>query len=226
MKSSSPSRSKRIRISEPFTAGAAALLALGFAAAAAAAPVVYRIEPEFTYAEFAVSHIGLSRQRGHFGRTNGTIVLDPEQHSGSIDFVVDATSIDTGWNVRDEFLRGEAMFDAAHYPVVRFRSTQLVFDHEHLIGVAGELTLRDVTRPVALKVERLECGKEPDSGRDGCGAGVATSIRRSDFGMITRLRWSATRSISRSRSPRSAFVLRARRSGRRDRRVTADGTCE
>src|SRR5207244_9651260 len=164
-------RSKRIRISEPFTAGAAALLALGFAAAAAAAPVVYRIEPEFTYAEFAVSHIGLSRQRGHFGRTNGTIVLDPEQHSGSIDFVVDATSIDTGWNVRDEFLRGEAMFDAAHYPVVCFRSTQLVFDHEHLIGVVGELTLRDVTRPVALKVERLECGKEPDSGRDGCGAG-------------------------------------------------------
>jgi len=183
MKSSSPSRSKRIRISEPFTAGAAAFLALGFAAAAAAAPVVYRIEPEFTYAEFAVSHIGLSRQRGHFGRTNGTIVLDPEQHSGSIDFVVDATSIDTGWNVRDEFLRGEAMFDAAHYPVVRFRSTQLVFDHERLIGVAGELTLRDVTRPVALKVERLECGKESDSGRDGCGAGVATSIRRSDFGM-------------------------------------------
>ena len=164
-------------------AGAAASLALGFAAAAAAAPVVYRVEPEFTYAEFAVSHIGLSRQRGHFGRTNGTIVLDTEQHSGSIDFVVDATSVDTGWKVRDEFLRGENMFDAAHYPVVRFHSTQLVFDRERLIGVAGGLTLRDVTRPVALKVERLECGKNPDSGRDGCGAGVATSIKRSDFGM-------------------------------------------
>jgi polyisoprenoid-binding protein YceI len=183
MKSSSPSRSRRIGNSEAFTAGAAAWLALGFAAAAAAAPVVYRVEPEFTYAEFAVSHIGLSRQRGHFGRTNGTIVLDPEQHSGSIDFVVDATSIDTGWNVRDEFLRGENMFDAAHYPVVRFHSTQLVFDRERLIGVAGELTLRDVTRPVALKVERLECGKEPEGGREGCGAGVATSIKRSDFGM-------------------------------------------
>ena len=49
-------------------AGAAASLALGFAAAAAAAPAVYRIEPESTYAEFAVSHLGLSRQRGHFGR--------------------------------------------------------------------------------------------------------------------------------------------------------------
>ena len=159
------------------------MLALAFTAPAAAAPVVYRIEPEFTYAEFAVSHIGLSRQRGHFGRVNGIIVLDPEQHSGSIDFVVDVTSIDTGWNVRDEFLRGEAMFDAAHYPVVRFRSTQLVFDRERLIGVAGDLTLRNVTRAVALKIERLECGKEPDSGRAGCGAGVVTSIKRSDFGM-------------------------------------------
>ncbi|HEV8553350.1 MAG TPA: YceI family protein [Casimicrobiaceae bacterium] len=145
--------------------------------------MVYRVEPELTYAEFAVSHIGLARQRGHFGRTHGTIVLDSEQHSGSIDFVVDATSIDTGWNVRDEFLRGENMFDAAHYPVVRFHSTQLIFDRERLIGVDGELTLRDVTRPVALKVERLECGREPDSGREGCGAGVATSIKRSDFGM-------------------------------------------
>ena len=43
--------------------------------------------------------------------------------------------------------------------------------------------MRDVTRPVALKVERLECGKEPEGGREGCGAGVATSIKRSDFGM-------------------------------------------
>src|SRR6266511_223516 len=176
MRSSSRSRSRRTGISKLFLAGAATLLALGSAAAAAAAPVVYRIEPEFSYAEFAVSHIGLSKQRGHFSRTNGTIVLDAEQHSGSIDFTVDATSVDTGWNTRDEFLRGEAMFDALHYPVVRFRSTQLVFDRESLIGVAGELTLRDVTRPVALKIERLECGREPEGGREGCGAGVAITI--------------------------------------------------
>ena len=183
MKSSSLSRSKRIGSHKQFIAGAVTLLAFGLATAAAAAPVVYRIEPELTYAEFAVSHLGLSRQRGHFGRTNGIIMLDPEKHSGSIDFFVDAASIDTGWTTRDEFLRGESMFDVAHYPVVRFHSTQLVFDRESLIGVAGELTLRDVTRPVALKIERLECGREADGGREGCGAGVATSIKRSDFGM-------------------------------------------
>lgn len=153
------------------------------AAGAALAPEVYRVDPELTNAQFAVSHMGLSLQRGHFGRTRGTIVLDPEAHTGRIDFVVDASSIDTGWTARDAFLRGEDMFDTRHYPVVRFRSTQLSFDSARLIGVAGELTMHNVTRAVELHVARLDCGKDPDSGREGCGAEVDTVIRRSDFGM-------------------------------------------
>lgn len=164
---------------------AAALVApASFAdAAAGIAPEVYRVDPELTNAQFAVSHMGISMQRGHFGRTRGTIVLDPELHTGHIDFVVDASSVDTGWAARDAFLRGEDMFDTAHYPVVRFRSTQLTFDSARLIGVAGELTMHNVTRPVELHVARLDCGKDPDSGREGCGAEVDTTIKRSDFGM-------------------------------------------
>ncbi len=153
------------------------------AAGAAPAPEVYRVDPELTNAQFAVSHMGLSLQRGHFGRTRGTIVLDPEAHTGRIDFVVDASSVDTGWAARDAFLRGEDMFDTRHYPVVRFRSTQLTFDSARLVGVAGELTMHNVTRPVELHVARLDCGRDPDSGREGCGAEVDTVIRRSDFGM-------------------------------------------
>ena len=180
---------QRGRGASPLFAAVLASTALAGASSAVAAPEVFRVDPEMTLAEFAVSHLGLSKQRGRFDRTRGIIVLDAEQHSGSIDFVIDAASIDTGWKVRDAFLRSEGMFDAAHYPVVRFRSTQLVFDRERLIGVAGELTLRDVTRTVALKVERLECGREPEGGREGCGAGVATSIKRSDFGMNYALKF-------------------------------------
>lgn len=158
--------------------------AMPFAGAAAGvAPEVYRVDPELTNAQFAVSHMGMSLQRGHFGRTRGTIVLDPEAHTGRIDFVVDASSVDTGWAARDAFLRGEDMFDTAHYPVVRFRSTRLTFESARLIAVAGELTMHNVTRPVDLHVARLDCGKDPDSGREGCGAEVDTVIKRSDFGM-------------------------------------------
>ena len=174
--------SRRTRSRRFLCAVAAAALSLG-AAAAGAAPAVYRVEPALTLAEFSVNHLGLWKPRWRFDRTQGTIVLDPERRSGSIDFVVDAASVDTGWSARDAFLRGKQMFDAERYPVVRFRSTALVFERERLIGAAGELTLRDVTRPVALRIERLRCGGEGDGGRDACDAGVAASIRRSDFGM-------------------------------------------
>ena len=152
-------------------------------AEAAETVAIYRVDPDLTSAQFAVSHLGLSLQRGHFGRTRGTIVLDPEAHAGRIDFIVDASSIDTGWAARDAFLRGEDMFDTAHYPVVRFRSTRLAFDSARLVAVSGELTMHNVTRPVELHVARLDCGRDQESGRDGCGAEVETTIKRSEFGM-------------------------------------------
>jgi polyisoprenoid-binding protein YceI len=148
----------------------------------AAAPEMFQVEPEASSAQFAVTHFGVFTQHGRFGGTQGTIVLDAEQRSGSIDLVIDATSINTGWHARDAWLRGEEMFDVAHYPVVQFRSTKLVFDQARLTGIAGLLTLHGVTRPIELKVERIECGGETGKGRD-CGAGAVSTIRRSQFGM-------------------------------------------
>jgi polyisoprenoid-binding protein YceI len=160
-----------------------AALAFAYATSAGAAPEVYRVEADLSSTEFAVSHLGLFKQHGRFGRTEGTIMLDPEDHTGSMDLVVDATSVDTGWNARDAWLRSESMLDVAHYPVMRFRSTQLVFDQTRLIGIAGLLTLRDVTRPIVLKIERLQCGRAADGGREGCGADAVSTIKRSEFGM-------------------------------------------
>ena len=161
----------------------AATIGSAEAGEAAEAVSIYRVDPDLTSAQFAVRHMGLSMQRGHFGRTRGTIVLDPEAHTGRIDFIVDASSVDTGWGPRDAFLRGEDMFDTVHYPVVRFHSTRLAFDSTRLVAVSGELTMHNVTRPVELHVARLDCGKDPDSGFEGCGAEVDTVIKRSDFGM-------------------------------------------
>jgi len=166
-----------------FLAPIAASLSLACAGGASAAPEVFQIEPEASSAAFAVNHFGVFKQRGRFGSTQGTIVLDAEGHSGSIDLVIDVTSIDTGWALRDQWLRGEDMFDISRFPLVRFRSTELVFDQTRLIGIAGLLMLHGVTRPVVLKVERLECGRPGDEARDACGAGAVSTIRRSQFGM-------------------------------------------
>lgn len=188
MRSGSPFPSRLTASSTRRCAGAlaSAVLTLGvlaYASAASAGAETYRVDPDLSSTEFAVTHLGISRQHGHFGHTEGTIVIDSGEHTGDVNLVIDATSVDTGWSVRDAWLRGEDMFDVAHFPVMRFNSTQLVFKRDQLIGITGLLTLRNVTRPVNLKIEHMQCGREPDARRETCGAGAVSTIKRSDFGL-------------------------------------------
>jgi polyisoprenoid-binding protein YceI len=66
---------------------------------------------------------------------------------------------------------------------MHFHSTRLVYEGTRLAGVEGEVTLRDVTRPVRFDVLRLECGARPDDAREACAAEVSGRISRSAFGM-------------------------------------------
>ena len=159
---------------------ACALVATGFARAD---PAMFRVAPELTSVQFAVSHLGIATQQGRFERTWGTIILDAERNAGSIDFIVDAGSINTGWDLRDAFLKSDDMFDVERYPAIRFHSTRLAYDGTRLIAVDGEITLHGVTRPVRFEITRLECGTDPVDGRDGCGATVTGRISRSAFDM-------------------------------------------
>jgi polyisoprenoid-binding protein YceI len=155
--------------------------ALGAGEACGAA--VFRIDPARTSARFAVPQLGFSKQEGRLGRTSGTIVVDAQQKVESIDLEIDTASVDTGWSLRDAFLRSEVMFDVGRYPRMHFHSTRLVYDGARLAGVEGEVTLRDVTQPVRFDVLRLECGVRPDDGREACGAEVSGRISRGAFGM-------------------------------------------
>ena len=101
----------------------------------------------------------------------------------SIDLEIDTASVDTGWSLRDAFLRSEVMFDVVRYPRMHFHSTRLVYDGARLAAVEGEVKLRDVTQPVRFDVLRLECGARPDDGREACGAEVSGRISRGAFGM-------------------------------------------
>ena len=157
-------------------------VALAQAYGAAAGPETFRIDPALTRAEFTVSHFWVTTLHGRFARSHGTIVLDLDSRGGSIDFAIDADSVDTGWSVRDDFIKSELMFDVSHFPEMRFRSTQLVFDRGGLIGALGDLTMHNVTRPVAVKIERMDCHPEARSD-DRCGVAVVSTVKRSDFGM-------------------------------------------
>ncbi len=159
------------------------LCALGASGQAFGDAGVFRVDPDLTSARFAVPELGFSKQEGRLGRTSGTIVFDAMQKVESIDLDIETASVDTGWGLRDAFLRSEVMFDAVRFPKLHFHSTVLHYEGARLKGVEGEVTLRGVMRPVRFDVTRLECRSRPGDGRETCGAEVSGRISRGAFGM-------------------------------------------
>src|SRR5258707_10492807 len=125
-------------------------------------PASYRVEPSLTAVEFVATQFGVFLARGRFARMSGRIVYDPAGAASSVAFDLAAASVTTGWSARDAFIRGEDMFDAERHPVIRFRSTRLTFANGTPARIDGELTLRDVTRPLSLHIARFDCGKMRD----------------------------------------------------------------
>src|SRR5215468_2790092 len=93
---------------------ALAIAALAISGESAAA--TFRVATAETNVGFSVSNFGIGTHEGRFDLTWGKITLDPERHSGSIDFVVDVGSVNTGWDLRDAFLKSDLMFDVERYP--------------------------------------------------------------------------------------------------------------
>lgn len=158
-------------------AHAGVLVAVLATGASWAQPSAYRIDETRTHADFEVEHLGLFRAHGRFGHVAGSLVYDATAPSGAIDLVIPVTAVATGWDTRDAFLRGSTMFDAARFPRMRFMSKSFKFEGGRLLRVDGDLTLRDVTRPVSLAVHSLSCD------RDACVADADAAIRRRDFAM-------------------------------------------
>ena len=148
-----------------------------------AAAVEYLIDPSHTYASFEIDHLGFSTQRGQFNRTSGSIDFDSEARSGRIDIRIDAASLDTGFELRDEVLRGESWFNTKVFPDILFRSQNLIFDQERLVAVDGTLLMLGELRPMRLEVSRFKCGLNLALRKRGCGADAQGVLRRSEFGL-------------------------------------------
>ena len=143
----------------------------------------YVIDPTHTYASFEIDHLGFSTQRGLFTRSSGSIEFDPELQAGRIDIRIDAASLDTGFALRDDVLRGEEWFDTKAFPDILFRSDKLLFTDNKLSAVEGKLVMRGEIRPIRLEVTRFKCGLNLANRKRGCGADAQASLKRSDFGL-------------------------------------------
>ena len=155
------------------------------AGAALAAPVTYQVDPGHTYPSFAADHFGgLSVWRGKFDASSGSVVLDREAGTGTVNITVDTTSIDLGHAKLNEHVKSaDGMLDVQKYPTAVYQGTLTSFKNGAPTEVHGELTLHGVTRPVNLTINSFVCKPTPPANKVRCGADASGTIDRADFGI-------------------------------------------
>jgi polyisoprenoid-binding protein YceI len=143
----------------------------------------WNIDTTHSTISFSVRHMVVAKVRGSFKDWSGTLTFDPEHpERSSVEAEIAATSIDTGVADRDNHLRSADFFDVETFPTMRFTSDRVEKVGERSLRVIGDLTIRDITREVALDVEFA--GKAVDPwGNDRVAFSASTAIDRTDFGL-------------------------------------------
>jgi polyisoprenoid-binding protein YceI len=142
----------------------------------------YELDPSHTAVEFVARHLMISKVRGKFTDVRGTVTIAERPEDSHVEVSIAVASINSGDTTRDEHLRSADFFDAASYPTIGFRSTGVEHAGDETWKVTGDLTVRDVTRPVTLDVE-FEGGTATPFGDSCLGFTASTEVNREDWGL-------------------------------------------
>ncbi|HEX8007665.1 MAG TPA: YceI family protein [Trebonia sp.] len=153
----------------------------------------WTIDPAHTTVSFAVRHL-MSRVRGTFSDVSGQIVTTADLSGSTASAVIAVSSVSTGNQMRDDHLRSADFFDAERYPAMTFAGRVLRPGNGCWV-LSGELTIRDVTRPVDLEVEFLGTDPTGLQGEPRIGFSARAAISRRDFGVSFGLAADGTKII-------------------------------
>jgi len=140
----------------------------------------YAIDATHSNVEFAVKHMMITTVKGRFADVKGTVEI-PQVGTPKVDVTIGAASIDTRVDARDNHLRSGDFFDVEKYPTLRFVSTGAKKTDDGYTLV-GDLTIRDVTKPVTLTVSEEGAGVDP-WGNQKAAFSATGKINRADFGL-------------------------------------------
>ncbi len=137
------------------------------AAALSAAPLAvsaqdWVLDPSHTLVKFSVDHLGFSNVTGVFREFEADIAFDPDDiNATQVTFVIEADSVDTFWDARDEHIRAEDFLDVANHPQITFVSTSVALDGDADAKITGDLTIKGVTQEVTLDAALNQIGANP-----------------------------------------------------------------
>ncbi|MGQ7844449.1 YceI family protein [Granulosicoccus sp. 3-233] len=144
----------------------------------------YTVDPTHAFIDFTYSHLGLSNPTLSFDDFSIDLNLDSEDATKSMILVeIDAASVLTGSAIFKEHLTGGDWFDVAQYPNILFQSTTITAADDGSYTVVGDLTIKDVTKPVTLNVTVNAAMDHPMTGKPVVGIGATGELLRSDFGL-------------------------------------------
>lgn len=147
------------------------------------ATTIWAIDPTHSEVQFKIKHLVISTVTGSFKKFEGQAVTENDDFEhAQVTFALDVNSIDTNQEQRDEHLRNNDFFDAATYPKITFTSTSLTKKGDGEYKLAGNMTIKDVTKPVTLDVEFG--GVATDFyGNEKAGFEISGKINRKEFGL-------------------------------------------
>lgn len=152
-------------------------------ATAAATPEAFALDVSHTNVQFRVKHLGINTVTGRFDRFSGSFTWDSTAPAlASVDVTIDAASVDTDVERRDNHLRSEDFFFVERFPTITFRSTNVRRVEGNRYRVLGDLTIRGVTKPVVLDAE-LTGLLRLQSGAEVAAVSARTTINRFDYGL-------------------------------------------
>jgi polyisoprenoid-binding protein YceI len=162
----------------------AAVFILGAASLAQAAPMAFKVDPVHSTILFRVQHMSAGQFWGRFNDPSGTVVWDAEDPTkSSIEVSVQSKNLDTHNAKRDQDLAGPDFFNSKQYPELKFKTTAVKKTGDNTYEVAGDLTIKDVTKSITAAVEMTGLGKDPRRGTAKAGWEATFTINRSDYGV-------------------------------------------
>lgn len=149
-----------------------------------ATKTTWAIDTAHSEISFKAKHLVITTVTGRFADYTATVTTDNNDFRGAqIEFSAKTGSVSTGNEQRDGHLKSPEFFDAETYPEIRFVSTDLVKKADDKYILTGNLTVKDVTKPVSLDVVFEGINKDPFYGKTKAGFEVNGVIARKDFGL-------------------------------------------
>jgi len=146
--------------------------------------ITYQIDTAHSHAQFKVRHMMIANVCGEFSKMTGTVVYDPENLSASeVSATVDVSTINTREMQRDEHLKSSDFFDVARFLLMKFVSRDIAATGPASFEMNGDLTIRGVTRPLAVSVEDLTPETKDPWGNLRRGASAHAKFSRKSFGL-------------------------------------------